>query len=98
MRTQDKIVVWPVYFDSTKARSQGRRVPKSLSVPNPKLEEVCKAAELAGLKPEVISEVAHPRTPWRRTGVLLVPKKGSKLRILKEIGRRLGEVRRRAKS
>jgi len=99
MRARDKTVVWPVYFDSTKTRSKGRKVPKRLAVPKPKLEEIHKAADLAGLECQVILEASYPKTPWRKTGVLLVSKKaGPKLKILKEIGKKLGQVRSQAKS
>lgn len=45
MRQQDRIIVWPVYFDSVKTRSEGRRVSKNLGVPSPKALEVKEASE-----------------------------------------------------
>jgi len=94
MRAKGKIIVWPVYFDSTKTRSKGRKISKHLAVPNPKLDEIYKAAKSAGFESQVVLDRAYPKTPWRRTGMLLISKKdGSKLKILKEIGKRLNEVR-----
>ena len=98
MRKQNKFVVWPVYFDSTKARRQGRKVPKKYAVPNPKLDEICKALDKLKLKYEVVADAAYPKMPWRKTGVIYVEKiKKPKLEILKLIGQKLVELRRSSK-
>ncbi|RLI22689.1 signal recognition particle protein Srp19 [Candidatus Bathyarchaeota archaeon] len=94
MRKQNRIVVWPVYFDSTKARGQGRKLPKKITVPNPKLDEICKILDKLELKYEVVADAAYPKTPWRRTGVIYIEKgKEPKLKILKLIGQKLVELR-----
>jgi len=94
MRKQDKIVLWPVYFDANKTRADGRRVPKKLAVSAPKLEELQIAAKKLGLQPEVVSDAAHPSSPWRRTGLLAVPKKEPKSETLKRIAENLSKSRR----
>jgi len=96
MRKQNKIVLWPVYFDSTKTRLEGRRVPKSLATPSPKLEEIRKAVEGVGLRHEIVAEAAHPSIPWQKTGLLAIPKKGSKAKTLQQIARKLLEIRGRS--
>ncbi|MFB0501675.1 MAG: signal recognition particle subunit SRP19/SEC65 family protein [Candidatus Bathyarchaeia archaeon] len=93
MRKKDKFVLWPVYFDSTKTRLKGRRVPKSLATPTPKLKELQKAVEQAGLKPEVVMDVGHPSSPWQKTGVIVVPKKDSKTQILRRVAAELSKAR-----
>lgn len=93
MRKKDKIVVWPVYFDSTKTRAEGRSVPKSLAVSSPKLEEIRKAVERMGLRAEVVLDAAHPSNPLRKTGFLFVPKRGSKTETLREIAKELVNIR-----
>jgi len=93
MRKQNKIVLWPVYFDSTKTRLEGRRVPKSLATPSPKLEEIREAVERAGLRPEIVADAAHPSFPWQKSGLLVIPKKGSKAKILREIAKELLNIR-----
>ncbi len=85
MRERDKTVLWPVYFDSTKARSQGRKVPKKLAVPSPKLSDIQAAMEKLGLKCDLVIEAAYPRSPWRKIGYITAPKKGSKSNLLKQI-------------
>ncbi len=96
MRKQDKVVLWPIYFDSTKTRSEGRRVPKRLAVPKPKLEEVQKAAVLLGLRPEIVSDAAHPGSSRQKTGLVTVPKKGSKTPIMRKIAKKMLENRLKA--
>jgi len=93
MRKQDKIIVWPVYFDSTKTRGDGRRVPKSLAVPSPKVLEIKEAVEKTGLSHEVILDAGYPKTPWLKTGMLLVTKKESKEKVIRKIGKYLLKIR-----
>jgi len=89
MRKQDKIVIWPTYFDLTKTRKDGRRVPKSLSVPSPKILEIKDAAEKLGLECELVMEAGYPKTPWLKTGMLLVKKIGAKEQIIRKIAKQL---------
>jgi len=93
MRKQDKVLLWPAYFDSNKTRAEGRRVPRNLAVPSPKLEELQRAMERMGLRPEAASEAKHPSAPWQKTGVVVVSKKGSKTRIIQGIARELLTMR-----
>ncbi len=89
MRKQDKILLWPAYFDSNKTRLQGRRVPKSLAITSPKLEEIQNATKSIGLQSEVVFDVKYPKTPWQKTGYVLIPKKGLKTQIIRKIAREL---------
>lgn len=94
MRKQNKIFLWSIYFDASKTRTDGRRVPKKLAVSAPKLEELQRAAKRLGLQPEIVSDVAYPSSPWRRTGLLVVPKKESKSKTLKKLAKELSDLRR----
>lgn len=85
MRKNDKIILWPVYFDSTKPRSEGRRVPKKIAVSAPKLDEVRKAAEMLGFHPQIGSDAAHPNMPWVKTGFITVSKEESKVKVMRKI-------------
>ena len=93
MQKQGRIVLWPVYLDSTKTRSEGRRVSKKLAVPAPKLEEIHKVATSLGFKPEIVSNAAHPSFPWQKTGLIITSKKGSKTQIIRKIGEKVLESR-----
>ena len=92
MRQQDKVIVWPVYFDSLKTRSEGRRVSKNLGVPSPKALEVKEASEKAGLASELVPDIGYPKTPWMKTGMVLVKKKGSKNQAIVSIAGQLVKV------
>jgi len=94
MRKQNNIFLWSVYFDANKSRSNGRRVPKKLAVSTPKLEELQRAAKRLGLQPKIVSDAAHPSSPWRKTGLVMIPRKESKNTTLKNIGKELSNLRR----
>jgi signal recognition particle subunit SRP19 len=93
MRKTEKIIIWPAYFDSTKTRKDGRRVPKSLAVPSPKILEIKDAAEKIGLECEIVSDFSYPKMSWLKTGMLLVKKKESKAQVIKKIARQLAKIR-----
>ena len=93
MRKQDKIVIWPTYFDLTKTRKDGRRVPKSLSVSSPKILEIKDVAEKLGLECELVMEAGYPKTPWLKTGMLLVKKNEAKEQIIQKIAKQLLNIR-----
>ncbi|MEM1566066.1 MAG: signal recognition particle subunit SRP19/SEC65 family protein [Candidatus Bathyarchaeia archaeon] len=93
MHKQDKVILWPVYFDSTKTRGEGRKVPKSLAVPSPKISELKEAAEKLGLEHELVLDVCYPKTPWLKTGMLLVTKKEPKNQLLKKVAKQLQKMR-----
>jgi signal recognition particle subunit SRP19 len=93
MRKQNKIFLWPTYFDTNKTRQEGRRVPKKFAVSGPKLEELLRAAKRLGLQPTVVSDAVHPSSPWQRSGLLVVPKKESKGETLTKIAKELVKLR-----
>ena len=93
MRKQDKAIIWPAYFDITKTRRNGRRVPRSIAVQSPKILEIKEAAEKLGLKHEIAMETGYPKAPWLKTGMILVEKKESKEQIIKMIAKQLLKIR-----
>jgi signal recognition particle subunit SRP19 len=93
MHIQDKIVLWPIYFDSTKSRLQGRRICKNMGVPSPKLDEIQKAVEKLNLRYENIPDARHPQMPWQKTGMVIVSKSSSKAKIIKNIAKELPTIR-----
>jgi signal recognition particle subunit SRP19 len=72
---------------------EGRRVPKKLAIPSPKLEEIQKALKRIGLQPEIVPDAVHPRFPWQKTGLLIIPKKDSKAKTLRKIAKELLDIR-----
>lgn len=93
MRKQDKVILWPTYFDSTKTRGEGRKAPKSLAVPSPRISELKEAVEKLGLEHELVLNVSHPKTPWLKTGMLLVAKKEPKNQLLRKVAKQLQKIR-----
>lgn len=93
MRKQDKIVIWPAYFDSTKTRKDGRRIPKDATVPSPKILEIKEAAEKIGLEYELVPDTGYSKTPWSKTGMLLVKKNKAKEQTIKRIAKQLLKIR-----
>jgi signal recognition particle subunit SRP19 len=87
MPEKDKLVIWPLYFDVTRSRSEGRMVPLRDAIHDPTLDAVISAATKSGLKPEIEREKRHPKT-WHQVeaaGRILVPKNGPKSAVLKRI-------------
>lgn len=59
--------LYPVYFDSSRTRQEGRRVSKSLAVPNPLAREIVDAASELGLKVAFEPGKTHPKD-WANPG------------------------------
>ncbi|MCW4010577.1 MAG: signal recognition particle protein Srp19 [Candidatus Bathyarchaeota archaeon] len=96
MRKQQKIIIWPTYFDAGKTRMKGRRVPKNLAVPAPKSLEIEAAAAKLGLEPELIPDKGYPKTPWNKMGMVLVEKQDSKEQVINRIAKQLQKTRNEA--
>ena len=93
MKKLDKAIIWPIYFDASKSRKKGRRVPKNMSVQSPKILELKEAVDKLGLKNEVKLEAHFPKTPWAKTGMLLVEKKEAKEKIIQKIAKQLVKIK-----
>jgi signal recognition particle subunit SRP19 len=93
MRKQDRTIIWPAYFDIAKTRNEGRRVPKNLSVPSPRISEIKEAADKLRLDNELVPDVAHPEMSWVKTGMLLVKNKESKDQTIRAIAKQLLKTR-----
>ncbi|MDH7507413.1 MAG: signal recognition particle subunit SRP19/SEC65 family protein, partial [Candidatus Thermoplasmatota archaeon] len=76
-RNENKIVIYPIYFDKTISRISGRKVSLKNAVEKPNIEEIYKAAKSLGLNPVLEKEVSHPFHSWRKDGRILVDKKDS---------------------
>ncbi len=89
MPDKDMLVVWPIYFDSTRSRSEGRMVSVQDGAAEPTLDDIITAALKAGFKPEIEREKRHPKTWHESSGRILIPRKGPKSAALKRIARSL---------
>ena len=97
MKKRTKRVIWPAYFDASKTKKEGRKVPKSIAVANPNVSEVYEAARRLGLDPELEADAAHPALPWHRTGRVLIGADGPKTQILKKVSKEAAADRQHSK-
>jgi signal recognition particle subunit SRP19 len=88
-KDDNSYVIWPLYFDKSLSRNQGRKVPRKLAVEKPQLESVLKAARSLGLNPINEKTKSHPSQPSMKNGRILVEKKSSKANTIKQIANRL---------
>ena len=94
MKQSGKMVIWPSDIDSTKSRSQGRRLPKSQAVQAPRADELALAAKKLSLDNEVSPNSALPSRWWEKTGYILVKRGGrSRSGILKDLAAELQKIR-----
>lgn len=72
--------LYPLYFDSQKTRSEGRRVSASQAVLNPLAREIVDAVQLLGLKTVFEPGKTHPKD-WGNPGrVRVLVKEGGRAR------------------
>ena len=93
MRRRDWLVVWPLYFDKRRSRSDGRRVSLELSVERPTIKDLAAAAERLGLEYVVEGDKRHPSTWFEESGRILVRKTLPKTKLLRALGRQLVAMR-----
>ena len=82
-------MIWPVYFDRRASRKQGRRLPKDQAVPNPRLDELYRAAKKLDYILEKEENKAYSGRWWRGEGRILITSDQSKTEILHEIAGQL---------
>lgn len=89
-----EVRVWLNYFDQSISRKYGRKLPKKLTVPDPKIAEVLRACEALKYECEV-EEKKYPRTWYKPSAIVIVKTSDtvSKYEIVKQIGKKLVELR-----
>ena len=98
MKRKDRIILYPEYFDSRLTRASGRRVPLSISVPAPSIEELALISKRLGYEFEIEPQSAHPSNWWNKRGRILINKDDlKKNEVIKTIGRILSKARKRKK-
>ncbi len=84
------IVLWPEYFDISRSRAAGRRLPKSLCVDKPDLDIIAKGAMILDLEYKIIEDAAYPSNSNEKNGCVRVEKgKMKKTTLLSKIGETL---------
>jgi len=94
LKQSGRMVVWPAQFDSTKSRSEGRRLPKSQAIQAPRVDELELAAKRLSLDPEVSPDSALPSRWWEKTGHVLVKRADrSRSKTLKDLAAEILKIR-----
>lgn len=91
-RTDEKYVLYPAYFDKNEPRGR-RRVPTDLAIASPSAEEIAKACAKLRLKPVLEKDKHHPARWHEAEGRVLVPVRGSKAVLIRQIGEKLADLR-----
>jgi len=86
--------VWLVNIDAKATRKMGRKVPLSVAVPRPTLEELVEAAKALGLDPIAEPGKAKPSSWWHSSGRVLVKRGARKSELLKMLAQKVAELRR----
>jgi len=94
MKLKNRVIVWTVYLDSRRSRKLGRRIPRHLSVDNPKLEELVEAARILSLNPEPRPDKAYSRSWWDGSGYIVVDKKWPKQELIRKLAEEILKARR----
>ncbi len=100
-RRKKGIIIWTVFFDSSRSRNLGRKVPRSLAVRYPTVEELEEAIRELGFEYEVEKDKKYPKTWYLDTcqGYVRIYKKPdmnvTRTKLLKMIAQKLKEIRRR---
>ena len=88
-KDDDKLVIWPVYFDKLVTKKSGRKISKKLAVEKPSIDKILKASKSLGFNPVLENDKSYPSRHWKKEGRILIDKKGSKTKILNQIASRL---------
>ncbi len=84
------IVLWPEYFDISRSRAEGRRLPKSLCVDKPDLDIIAKGAMILDIEYKMIEDATYPSNSNEKNGCVRVEKgKMKKTTLLSKIGETL---------
>ena len=82
------IVLWPEYFDKTRTRAEGRKVPVELAVDKPELDIIAKGAMILDLEFEIDENAAYPGNWAAKSGCVRVEKgKLPKTKLLIEVAK-----------
>jgi signal recognition particle subunit SRP19 len=94
LKQNGKMVVWPAALDSTKSRSQGRRLAKPQAIQAPRVDELENAAKKLSYDPQPSPHSALPSHWWEKTGNILVTR-GDKGRskVLKDLAAEMRKIR-----
>ena len=87
-------VIWPAYLDAELSRSEGRRVPGDLAVPDPTVDEIAEAVGQVGYDAVIERDKTYSREYEPRGRVLVKDADdASKSDLLGAVAAYLGAIR-----
>lgn len=93
MRRRGLSIFWPAYFDSTRTRKMGRRLPKDLCTAKPIMADLFKAAKKAGFYVEADKISKYPKTWFDHPGLIMVDIKDQpKNTVLKKLAPHIKKI------
>jgi len=94
LRRRGVKIIWLSYLDSSRTRSQGRRLPKRSAIVSPKLSEVVSACESLKFQPEAYADKSYCRSWWEKDGYVMVRSDAPKTEILSRVADMIERTRR----
>ena len=87
--------IYPAYLDADRSRSAGRRVPESMAVHEPTVDEIASAVQQVGYDAVIERDVAYSRESHEVRGRVLVknPEDDSKNDIVQATAAYVGALR-----
>jgi signal recognition particle subunit SEC65 len=67
-----------------------------MAVQSPKILEIKEAADKMGLQNEVNLEAHFPKSPWAKSGMLLIEKQEAKEKIIQKLAKQLLKIKSQA--
>ncbi len=93
MPKRDYIILWPSYFDLSKTRNNGRRLPKRYCVDKPSLSELEEAIKSLGFEVTIEKDRAYPRSWWESGRIIIKKNNLKKSEVLKLVASNLIKIR-----
>ncbi len=82
---ENKIVLWPEYFDISLTKNNGRRVSRKLALNSPTVEDIAKAAKKLKLNAKIEHQTSYPSRWWRNSGRVLIRTSHKKTKVIRNI-------------
>ena len=82
-----KVIIWPIYFDKSLSRLQGRRISKKLAIDKPDIDKIARAAKSLGLSFIIEKNSSYPSRYWKREGRLVFDNINNKNKLLHQIAK-----------
>ena len=88
-KDDQKLIIWPIYFDKNISRSKGRKISKKIALDKPDVDKIAKAAKALGLSPIIEKNAAHPFRSWKKEGRIIINNKDKKTKLIYKITKTL---------